>query len=346
MSRFLLLRIFWIFTSLVCLFLFVYINFFKVRGLKTSTGKKLALFIPGVISGAPSYREMYNFLVEFQKSRGDIEVKLFEAGFNQGEWTELLEKLLKHQEYDFLITANNSMQGIVDTISKNHPHTKFLIFDSLVKNTNPQVYSLSYNVAEEAYILGYYVGLFLKNFDLSSKNVALIAGQEYPVMNDYIYPYFKNGIKEVLDSEVFFRTLGNWYDSSKVKALADSLILNSKVSVVLPIVGTAVGGVLSAVREHNVFAVLFDSEDYLNNKDNIIGSGVTNHRFYVEKVLDKALRGEIEYGTYEVLGLKDRGVSFNFLNKFYLENISSEIKKKLEDKMKVMSDVGIKIDLE
>ena len=346
MSRFLLLRIFWIFTSLVCLFLFVYINFFKVRELKTSTGKKLALFIPGVISGAPSYREMYNFLVEFQKSRGDIEVKLFEAGFNQGEWTELLEKLLKHQEYDFLITANNSMQGIVDTISKNHPHTKFLIFDSLVKNTNPQVYSLSYNVAEEAYILGYYVGLFLKNFDLSSKNVALIAGQEYPVMNDYIYPYFKNGIKEVLDSEVFFRTLGNWYDSSKVKALADSLILNSKVSVVLPIVGTAVGGVLSAVREHNVFAVLFDSEDYLNNKDNIIGSGVTNHRFYVEKVLDKALRGEIKYGTYEVLGLKDRGVSFNFLNKFYLENISSEIKKKLEDKIKVMSDVGIKIDLE
>ncbi|UGQ16006.1 BMP family ABC transporter substrate-binding protein [Borrelia sp. RT5S] len=346
MSRFLLLRIFWIFTSLVCLFLFVYINFFKVRELKTSTGKKLALFIPGVISGAPSYREMYDFLVEFQKSRGDIEVKLFEAGFNQGEWTELLEKLLKHQEYDFLITANNSMQGIVDTISKNHPHTKFLIFDSLVKNTNPQVYSLSYNVAEEAYILGYYVGLFLKNFDLSSKNVALIAGQEYPVMNDYIYPYFKNGIKEVLDSEVFFRTLGNWYDSSKVKALADSLILNSKVSVVLPIVGTAVGGVLSAVREHNVFAVLFDSEDYLNNKDNIIGSGVTNHRFYVEKVLDKALRGEIKYGTYEVLGLKDRGVSFNFLNKFYLENISSEIKKKLEDKIKVMSDVGIKIDLE
>lgn len=52
------------------------------------------------------------------------------------------------------------MQDIVDSVSSNYPYTKFLIFDSLVKNTNKQVYSVSYNVAEEAYILGYYVGLF------------------------------------------------------------------------------------------------------------------------------------------------------------------------------------------
>ncbi|UER67506.1 BMP family ABC transporter substrate-binding protein [Borrelia sp. BU AG58] len=346
MSKALLSRIFWIFISLICLFLFVYINFFKVRELNTSLGKKIALFVPGIISGAPSYKGMYDFLIEFQKNRGDIEIKLFEAGFNQGEWTELLEKLLSHRKYDFLITANNSMQGIIDKVSKNYPYTKFLIFDSLVKNTNPQVYSLSYNVAEEAYILGYYVGLFLKDFNLSYKNVALIAGQEYPVMNDYIFPYFRNGVKEVSDSEVFFRTLGNWHDSNKVKALTDSLILNSKVSVVLPIVGSAVEGVLSSVREHDVFAVLFDSEDYLNNKDNIIGSGITNNRFYMEKVLNKALSGDIKYGTYEVLGLGEMGVSFNFLNKFYVESISVEIKKRLQDKVKLISDIGIKIDLE
>ena len=174
----------------------MYINFFKIRELKTSPGEKLALFIPGIISGSPSYKGMYDFLIEFQKKRKDIEIKLFEAGFNQSEWIELLEKLLSHHKYDFLITANNAMQGIIDKISKHYPYTKFLIFDSLVKNTNTQVYSLSYNVAEEAYILGYYVGLFLKNFDLSNKNVALIAGQEYPVMNDYIFPYFKNGVRK------------------------------------------------------------------------------------------------------------------------------------------------------
>ena len=140
--------------------------------------------------------------------------------------------------------------------------------------------------------------------------------------------------------------MGNWYDSNKVKALTDSLILNSKVSVVLPIVGSAVEGVLSSVREHNVFAVLFDSEDYLNNKDNIIGSGITNQRFYLEKVLSKALRGEIKYGTYEVLGLEKREFHLIFLNKFYVENISDEIKKDLEDKIKEISDIGIKIDLE
>lgn len=345
-SKALFFRIFCVFVSLICLFLFVYINFFRIREPRSSSNRKIALFIPGIISGSPSYKAMYDFLIEFKKNKSDIEIRLFEAGFNQHEWIELLEKLLNSNNYDFLITTNNAMQGIIDRVSPNYPYTKFLLFDSLVKNINPQVYSLSYNVAEEAYILGYYVGLFLKSSNLHNKNVALIAGQEYPVMNNYIFPYFKNGIREVLDSEVFFRTLGNWHDSSRVKVLSDSLILDLGVSVVLPIVGTAIKGVLSSVREHGVFAVLFDGEDYLNNKDNIIGSGVTNQRFYLEKVLGKALKGELKYGTYKVLGFRERGVSFNLLNKFYLEKTDSKLKKKLEEKMKEMNNTEIKINLE
>ncbi|AHH10488.1 BMP family ABC transporter substrate-binding protein [Borrelia coriaceae] len=346
MSRDLFLRIFCIFISLVCLFLFVYITFFKVREYKSSYSKKIALFIPGIISGSPSYKAMYDFLIEFRKNRIDIEVKLFEAGFNRHEWIELLEKLLNSKNYDFLITTNNVMQGIIDKISPNYPYTKFLLFDSLVKNTNPQVYSLSYNVAEEAYILGYYVGLFLKSSDFSNKNVALIAGQEYPVMNNYIFPYFKSGISEVIDSEVFFRTLGNWHDSNRGKVLSDSLILDSGVSVILPIVGIAIEGVLSSVREHGVFAVLFDGEDYLDNKENIIGSGITNQRFYLEKVLDKALKGEIKYGTYKILGFRDGGVSFNLLNKFYVEKTDLNLKKRLEEKIREINNTEIKINLE
>ncbi|APR64803.1 BMP family ABC transporter substrate-binding protein [Borrelia anserina] len=347
MNRSLFFRIFWIFVSITCLFLFVYINFFKIREYKSlSNNKKIALFIPGIISGSPSYKAMYDFLIEFEKGRSDIEVKLFEAGFNQHEWIELLEKLLNSKNYDFLITTNNSMQGIIDKISQNYPYTKFLLFDSLVKNINPQVYSLSYNVAEEAYILGYYVGLFLKDASLSNKNVALIAGQEYPVMNNYIFPYFKNGVKEIIDSEVFFRTLGNWHDSNRAKILSDSLILSSGVSVILPIVGTAIKGVLSSVREHGVFAVLFDSEDYLDNKDNIIGSGITNQGLYLKKVLSDALKGDLEYGTYKVLGFKEKGISFNMFNKFYLEKIDVKLKKSLEEKMIEINDTGIKIDLE
>ncbi|WP_024653945.1 BMP family ABC transporter substrate-binding protein [Borrelia persica] len=346
MSRAFFFRIFWVSISLVCLSLFVYINFFKVRELKFSSNKKIALFIPGCVSGSPSYKAMYDFLIEFQSIKSDIDIELFEAGFNQHEWIELLEKLLNSKNYDFLITTNNAMQGIIDIISKNYPHTKFLLFDSLVKNTNPQVYSLSYNVAEEAYLLGYYVGLFLKDSNLVNKNVALIAGQEYPIMNNYIFPYFKSGIREVLDSEVFFRTLGNWHDSNRVKVLTESLILDSKVSVILPIVGAAIKGVLSAVRKHGVFVVLFDGEDYLDSKDNIIGSGITNQRLFLEEVLIKAIGGEIQYGTYKVLGFRERGVSFNLLNKFYLENIDLKLKEKLEEKMKEMNDTEIKIDLE
>ncbi|AHH05092.1 Nucleoside-binding protein [Borrelia miyamotoi FR64b] len=344
-NRFFLFRIFWIFISLICLFLFVYVNFFKVRELKFSSNKKIAFFIPGIIGGSPSYEAMYDFLIEFKKNRSDIEIKLFEAGFNQHEWIELLEKLLNSKNYDFLITTNNVMQGLIDRVSQNYPYTKFLLFDSLVKNANPQVYSLSYNVAEEAYILGYYVGLFLQGSNLSNKNVALIAGQEYPVMNNYIFPYFKNGFKEILDSEVFFRTLGNWYDSNRAKMLSDSLILDSGVSVILPIVGTAIEGVLSSVREHGIFAVLFDGEDYLDNKDKIIGSGITNHRFCLKKVLSRALKGEIKYGTYEVFGFKEGGISFNLLNEFYVNKTDLELKKRIEKKIEEMSNIEIKIDL-
>ena len=345
MNRFLFFRIFWILISIICLFLFVYINFFKIRELNSSCNKKIAFFIPGIISGSPSYKAIYDFLIEFKKNRSDIEIKFFEAGFNQHEWMELLEKLLNSQNYDFLITTNNVMQKLIDKVSHNYPYTKFLLFDSLVKNTNPQVYSLSYNVAEEAYILGYYVGLFLQSSNLSNKNVALISGQEYPVMSNYIFPYFKDGVKAIVDSEVFFRTLGNWHDSNRAKILSDSLILDSGVSVILPIVGTAIEGVLASVREHGIFAVLFDSEDYLDNKDNIIGSGITNQKFCLKEVLTKALKGEIKYGTYEVFGFKEKGNSFNLLNEFYINNTDLELKKRIEKKIKEMSNSEMKIYL-
>ncbi|WKC88000.1 BMP family protein [Borreliella japonica] len=338
---------FWILFTIFHLYLFVYLIFLKKRKVDVSSKTNIALFIPGVISGSPSYREMYDSLFEFKKNHKNLEIKVLEAGFNQSEWIDILEKLLTSKKYDFLITTNNAMQDIVDSISNNYPYTKFIIFDSLVKNTNNQVYSVSYNVAEEAYILGYYVGLFLKEFNSDLGNVALIAGQEYPVMRDYIYYYFKKGILDVgVNSKVYYRVLGNWHDSNLAKLLSNSLIQNSGVLVILPIVGPAVEGVLSSVRENNIFAILFDSEDYLDNKENIIGSGITNQKYYVSYILDKALKSEISYGNSDIFGIKHKGVLFNISNVFYLERTSQKLKEDLLKKIEEVSANGIKINLE
>ncbi|SCW31931.1 nucleoside-binding protein [Borreliella japonica] len=338
---------FWILFTIFHLYLFVYLIFLKKRKVDVSSKTNIALFIPGVISGSPSYREMYDSLFEFKKNHKNLEIKVLEAGFNQSEWIDILEKLLTSKKYDFLITTNNAMQDIVDSVSNNYPYTKFIIFDSLVKNTNNQVYSVSYNVAEEAYILGYYVGLFLKEFNSDLGNVALIAGQEYPVMRDYIYYYFKKGILDVgVNSKVYYRVLGNWHDSNLAKLLSNSLIQNSGVLVILPIVGPAVEGVLSSVRENNIFAILFDSEDYLDNKENIIGSGITNQKYYVSYILDKALKSEISYGNSDIFGIKHKGVLFNISNVFYLERTSQKLKEDLLKKIEEVSANGIKINLE
>ncbi|WKC75141.1 BMP family protein [Borreliella yangtzensis] len=347
MSKNLFFKGFWILFTIFHLYLFVYLIFFKKRKVNISNKTNIALFIPGIISGSPSYKEMYDSLFEFKKKHENFEIKVLEAGFNQIEWIEMLEKLLISKKYDFLITTNNAMQDIVDSVSSDYPYTKFLIFDSLVKNTNNQVYSVSYNLAEEAYILGYYVGLFLKEFNSGFGNAALIAGQDYPIMRDYIYHYFKKGILDVGEnSEVYYRVLGNWHDSNLAKLLSDSLIKDSGVLVILPIVGPAVKGVLSSVRENNIFAVLFDSEDYLDSKENIIGSGITNQKYYVPYVLDKALKSEINYGSSDIFGIKHKGVLFNISNVFYLERTSQKLKKDLLKKIEEVSANGIKINLE
>lgn len=347
MSKNVFFKGFWILFTIFHLYLFVYLIFFKRQKVDISNKTNIAFFVPGVISGSPSYKEMYDSLFEFKKKHDNLEIKVLEAGFNQSEWIEVLEKLLTSKKYDFLITTNNAMQDIVDSVSNDYPYTKFLIFDSLVKNVNNQVYSVSYNVAEEAYILGYYVGLFLKEFNSGLGNVALIAGQEYPVMRDYIYYYFKKGILDVgVNSEVYYRVLGNWHDSNLAKLLSDSLIQNSGVFVILPIVGPAVEGVLSSIRDNNIFAVLFDSEDYLDNKENIIGSGITNQKYYVSYILDKALNSEISYGNSDIFGIKHKGVLFNISNVFYLEQTSQKLKEDLFKKIEEVSANGIKINLE
>ncbi len=75
MSKKVFFKGFWILFTIFHLYLFVYLIFFKKRKVDISNKTNIALFIPGVISGSPSYKEMYDSLFEFKKIMKILKLK-------------------------------------------------------------------------------------------------------------------------------------------------------------------------------------------------------------------------------------------------------------------------------
>ena len=307
---------------------------------KTKT-VSVAVFVPGIVKGNPTYELLVEGVqdakAQLEKKGTPITVKVVEGGVNQGEWQNGLTALALTKKYDLIISSNPSLPAIAEKVLQSAPKQEFLLMDGYLAG-NAQIKTVGFNHYEQAYLNGYYAALIsssaMKNANAAYK-IGLLAGQEYPVMNEKIRKGYIDGAKAVNKNfELDFRVLGNWYDAAKASELAVSMIKNN-ADVILTICGGGNAGVVAAAREQGAYVMWFDRPGYSYGKDIVVGSTEVSQKTACTDSVIAFVEGRLEFGKPEEFGIKDGAVNFAF------EGVPSIVPADIIQKVKQLID-GIK----
>ncbi|MDY7029323.1 MAG: BMP family ABC transporter substrate-binding protein, partial [Spirochaetota bacterium] len=155
----------------------------------------IAVFIPGVLAGSPLYQMLADGVTQAVDAHDQTTVKIVEGGFNQAEWQDKVTELAAAEKYELIVSSNPALPEICARVSENFPQQKFLLFDGHLEG-NDSIYTFRYNQYEQAFLAGHMAGLVTTN-GMPGANpelkIGLIAGQEYPDMNQAIKPGFLAG---------------------------------------------------------------------------------------------------------------------------------------------------------
>ena len=303
-------------------------------GCKAVAPKQLsiAVFIPGICADSPTYAMLRDGVTqavdtwnEGKTLEQSAKLYVLEAGTNQSEWPAKITALAAEQKYDVIISSNPSLPEIVLPIIEQFPLQKFILMDAEYSGNN-NISTVCYNQYEQAYLTGYIGGLMSK-----SNKLGLIAAQEYPVMNNIIYPYFEKGAKDAnASSTVAFRIVGNWYDANKGAMLAD-ILYGEGIDVILPICGGAAQGVITSAVNNNFYITWFDNNGFDKAPGNIISSTVMKQQELSSIMTTNFLNGKTEWGTAKMLGVKDGFVDFVQDDLLYISTVPSTVRSQMAE---------------
>jgi len=320
---------------LLTLVLAVFIVFtFGCQGSKQKKDISVLVFITGVIAGSPTYELMAEGASEFAKTNSGVNLKIYEAGMNQADWEQQLGELVSAGEYDIVIGSNPSLPAICVNISKIFPDQKFIILDANYEG-HPQIKTFLYNQYEQSLVLGYLAGLITVSdmpYANKQKKVGFIAAQEYPLLTGHMVPGFLEGAK-LADPEIEldFRVVGSWADANKAADLA-SAMMDAGVDVFTSIAGGAAQGLIKTATEKKAYIVWYNIDAYALAPDIIVGCGLMEQKKLTMEALNSVKNGTIQYGTSQVLGIRDGYLGFVFDNNAYTE-LPKNIRENFEDFM-------------
>lgn len=310
----------------------------------------IGVFVPGIVSGSPVYEMLsngvvdavkdYNQKIEQDGSSSDVikkaQVEIIEAGVNQAEWSSKMTGIVASGKYEVIITSNPSMPDIIAPLTSKFPKQKFIILDATLSG-NKNVATVLYNQREQSFLAGYIAALVAGSssddmqFSNGQKKIALVAAQEYPVMNNIILPGFTEGAKAAdKDTVVDFRIVGNWTDASKASEIARQLY-QSGTRVILPITGGAAQGVISTAKELGFYITWFDDNGFQKAPGYVISSSVMQqYRAAYESAIDY-LNGVIEFGSAAVYGISEGYIDLVQDDPLYIQAVDEEIRSKVAE---------------
>jgi simple sugar transport system substrate-binding protein len=194
------------------------------------------------------------------------------------------------------------------------------------------IYAITYNQREQAYMAGHIAALVARELTPPDRppRIGLVAGQEYPAMNNVILPGYEEGAKAAApDATVDFRVVGNWFDAGKGAELAADMIRGG-VTVILGVAGSANEGVVQAAAETGNKVVWFDTNGYNIRPGTVVGSSVLYQDLAAFEQTLRFLRGNLPFGVTEVVGVVEGYVDFIEDDPLYLKAVSPEIRAKQE----------------
>jgi simple sugar transport system substrate-binding protein len=301
---------------------------------QVSGEKKLSVlvFITGVIAGSPPYELLAAGAQEFAQTHPGVQVKIYEAGFNQAEWEGQLADMAASGEYDIVLGSNPSLPELCANVSKKFPNQKFIVTDAFYEG-NPQIRTYLYNQYEQSLYLGYLAGLVSTSVMPNAnrnKRIGFIAAQEYPILNRQIVPGFIDGARLVDPSiELDRRIIGSWADANKAAELASSM-MDSGVDVFTAIAGGAARGMIKTAQDRGAYIVWYNTNEYRQAPGIIVGCGLMEQKKLTLEILDDVLAGKMQYGIAQTVGFKEGYLGFASDDPLYIASLPDEIRIKFQ----------------
>lgn len=258
------------------------------------------------------------------------QVKTIETGTDSSKYLDILYDLVD-TGYDYII-ANNSCQDAVETVAKEYPDTKFIVFDA-----NPDVNIAADNIfylyfkANESSYLGGIVAAGLSK----SGVIGAIGGIENPVIKDFITGYVAGALSYDPDIKISVGWIGNWSNTAKMKEVCNTQNASAGVDIFFPIAGSAGTGAFEAASDlDNVWALGVDSDQYdafAKSNESISKVIVTSVVKEVGNTLVSLFRdpSAIPWGTLKAVGIAEGAVGLAE-NEHYKKLVPEEIRERVE----------------
>ncbi len=309
-------------------------------GKKESNALSIAVFVPGIMADSPTYANLakgvqvgideYNASITDESKKA--KVYIMEAGTNQAEWSTKLTALAADGSYGAIISSNPSIPELAQEIVKQFPEQKFVLLDGALDG-NQNIACISYDQKEQTYLSGYISGLLSK-----SHKVAVVAAQEYPVMNNILYPYYALGASDaVAGTTCDFRVVGNWYDGTKGAEITDALA-QAGVDVIMPICGGAAQGVISSAKENGILLSFIDENSFAKAPGTVISSCSTEQALASKEATLAYLNGKTEWGKTKTVGIKEGYIKFIQDDPLYVSNVPEEVRNTMSSLVKQLTD--------
>lgn len=249
------------------------------------------------------------------KAEGYTTQSIQSTAGNQVQYKSTLEQL-SDGKYKYVICGSADLKDILTDVADKYPNQKYIMYDETVDA--PNVASIMYRQNEGSFLAGVLSALVTTNKDkfpmaTGKKIVGLVAGQDGPVIQDFIVG-FKKGVESVDPAiQVKVSFVGAWdnpnkgYDQAKV-------MYDAGADVVYQVAGGSGIGVLKAAAATKRYAIGVDSNQNAVQKGYVLASMLKRIGDSLVKAVHDADAGTLEFGKVTWYGLANDGVGLTFEN--------------------------------
>jgi basic membrane protein A len=275
-------------------------------------------------------------------AREDVKTRLLQASPTDPQlWRQNLEAVSNSGEWSVIFTGPN-MHDNLAAVAPQHPDQKYVFFDDQL--AQPNVLSVKYAQNEGSYLAGALAAIAAtdkKDFPLSSGDpkVAIVAGMDLPVIQDFILGFKQGAATVVPNIEVQVIFIGNFNDAQKAYDLTKTAFENG-ANVVFNVAGPAGLGILKAAADANKYAIGVDSDQNGLHPKNVIASMIKQIGNSIYDSIGQIRSGKAEFGKLKIYGLANDGVGLIYNDAL----VPADVKAKIDAaKAKVVSG-ELKVD--
>ncbi|MDA8194010.1 MAG: BMP family ABC transporter substrate-binding protein [Thermaerobacter sp.] len=212
------------------------------------------------------------------------------------------------QGYNLVIAVGFLMQQAVQQVSKEFPHTKFMIIDDQV--TAPNVTSSLFDTQQCGYLVGELAGLVQKQHALPNINqyntLGVVGGMAIPPVNTYIAGFYA-GVHAVDPSaKIILKYTNDFNNPNNGQTFAQSEIAQH-ADIIFQVAGGSGLGVITAAQQAHLYAIGVDANQNYLAPNTVITSAEKGIQVATFDTIQAGYKGTLKAGT-QTFSLSNNGV--------------------------------------